>query len=442
MSSGPSRLAAVARRVAARLVPAGRRDWVEAVWAEAPEVSPGWRRLAWHAGGVWLVARVTLRRRWAGSATLLAVAASAIAWGAWRSSSTGFAASVYRVDVITVVALLVALPLLARWLFGPALETRTAMFLRVGTYAAILILVPAKYVEQQVRDVRPRGGVDLRLYRLITRPGFATNWSLEIFVLVIVALYAVGILWVTSRRSRVAPATLAIGTGMGVALGLVLYMVSPLGISGDATNPWLPGADVDPLVMIAWLLVLFGPLAAAIIAVRRLTASSSAPPSGGAKVRQVLAAGLLSNLVGALVYATAATGTTAAMIRSTWVRHWLYHGGRQLYGVGRLRLIIHGDPGALAYSHQLTAVIDAGSALVCICIPFTVVAVIVTSVVAQGVWADTPRERDDPRRGGGGPEDPEPPWCPPDGDHPADLADDALTSAVGLLQQSPVAIAR
>ena len=40
-----------------RLLPAGRRDWAEAVWAEAREVPAGWPRLAWRAGGVWLVAR-------------------------------------------------------------------------------------------------------------------------------------------------------------------------------------------------------------------------------------------------------------------------------------------------------------------------------------------------------------------------------------------------
>ena len=34
-------------RAGARLLPAGRRDWAEAVWAEAYEVPAGWPRLAW-----------------------------------------------------------------------------------------------------------------------------------------------------------------------------------------------------------------------------------------------------------------------------------------------------------------------------------------------------------------------------------------------------------
>ena len=36
---------------AAWLLPAGRRDWVAAVWAEAHEVPPGLGRLAWRAAG-------------------------------------------------------------------------------------------------------------------------------------------------------------------------------------------------------------------------------------------------------------------------------------------------------------------------------------------------------------------------------------------------------
>ena len=44
-------------RAAARLVPAERRDWAEALWAEADEVPAGWERLAWRAGGVRLIAR-------------------------------------------------------------------------------------------------------------------------------------------------------------------------------------------------------------------------------------------------------------------------------------------------------------------------------------------------------------------------------------------------
>jgi hypothetical protein len=52
-----SRIAAAAGRGAMRLVPADRRDWAEAVWAEAREAPAGWPRLAWRAGGLGLIVK-------------------------------------------------------------------------------------------------------------------------------------------------------------------------------------------------------------------------------------------------------------------------------------------------------------------------------------------------------------------------------------------------
>ena len=82
-----------ARRGAVRLVAGERRDWAEAVWAEAHEVPPGWSRLAWRAGGVWLIAREVLTVYRPGRALLFAVAAGAAAWAAWPDSSAGHAAA-------------------------------------------------------------------------------------------------------------------------------------------------------------------------------------------------------------------------------------------------------------------------------------------------------------------------------------------------------------
>ena len=411
--SGLGWVGAAARRGAARLVPAGRRDWVEAVWAEAPEVSPGWRRLHWRVGGVRLVASEALLARRIASTTLFAAAGGFMAWEAWRGSPASFATSVYRVDVITVVAVLAGGALLARRFLGARSDTRTAAFLRFGTYAAILALIPAKDVVEQVLDTRPRGDVDLRLYRLMDGH-FGRPWSTEIALLVVVALCAAVVLWVTARRSGVAPATLAIGTGGGVALGLVLYTVGPLGLSTVATDPWLPGADVDPLVVLAWILLLYGPVAAALIAVRRYTASSDSPPTGGAKARQIVAAGLLTNLIGALFFSVAATGTTALMIKAAWLRNWLYHGQHLLFGVDGLRLLLQGHPAALTYSHQLTGALDAPAGPV-VLVVFALIALVLTGYIAWCVWGDTLSERDDPRRGGGSAQDSDQPSGPPDG---------------------------
>ena len=116
-------------------------------------------------------------------------------------------------------------------------------------------------------------------------------------------MYAAAILWLTSQRSRIAPATLWVGCRAGTAAGLVVYTVAPLGLSKDATNPWLPGADIDPLMLMAWALMIFAPVRSAVLAHRRDTAADSAPRPVRAHARQAVAAGVLTSLVSALVAA-------------------------------------------------------------------------------------------------------------------------------------------
>jgi hypothetical protein len=405
-------MGAAARHAAARLVSAGRRDWVEAVWAEAPEAPPGLRRLAWRAGGARLIAREALVRRGTGRAALFAVAAALVAWTAWPGSPASFATSVDRVDVITTVVLLGGLALVARRVFGPPGTSRVARSVRVGAYAAILTLIPAKNVIEQVLDMAPRGGIDLRLYRLISGPGFGSHWDSEILFLVIMALYAAAILWLTSQRSRVAPATLTAGAGAGVAAGAVPYAVVPLGVSNAATNPWLPGSDIDPLVVLAWILMLFPPVAAGIDACRRHTASGSASPAPAA-ARQIVAAGLLTSLVSALLATISGTGTIAAMLTAPWLRNWVYH-GHPLAGVSGLRIMVQSDPRALAYSHQITAAVDAPPFLI-ICVVFPLLALLLTGLGALIVWGNAATGQAHPPRGGGGPPGPEAVPDPPQG---------------------------
>jgi hypothetical protein len=408
-----SRVGGAARRGAARLVPAGRQDWVEAVFAEAREAPPGWRRLAWRVGGVRLMAKEVLMQRRIGSAMLFAVAAALVAWAAWPGSPANFATSVDRVDVITMVVVLAGLALLARRFFGPAGDSRAARFLRVGGYVAILTLIAAKATVEQLTFAAPRGGVVLRLYRLISAGGFGPGWPPEIIFLAVMALYAAAILWVTSRRSRVAPATLAIGTGAGIVLGAVMYAVAPLGLT-VATNPWLPGSDIAPFVTLAWILLFGAPVAAAVVAERRYAASGSPPRPAGARARQIVAAGLLTNLVGALFVTVLGTGTIAVMFKAAWLRTWLYHGQHLLFGVAGLRLILRANLGAVMYSHELTAGVDAATYLI-ICIAFPLIALALTGLGALGLLGYPATGPGDPPRGGGGPPGPETAPDPPEG---------------------------
>ena len=153
-------------RWSVRVVPAERREWAEAVWAEAGEV-PAHRRLSWVAGGLWTVNRQAgvVRRivYWLGLAAL-AVGASEMVSLVWRGApvAPGFrSVSVptislgtgiyvdpnttgdFRSLAITTVVVLAALPWVARrrGAFGPASDTLAARVVRVGGCAAICVLV-------------------------------------------------------------------------------------------------------------------------------------------------------------------------------------------------------------------------------------------------------------------------------------------------------------
>src|SRR6185437_6372652 len=125
------RTRATVGRAVAWLLPDGRRDWIMAVWAEAHDVPPGLERLAWRAGGVWMLVREALMPRRILRATLFGVAAAVAAWTAWPDSSVLHAAA-DRFGVIATVLLLAGLPLLALRFIGPVGDGWAARFLRVG----------------------------------------------------------------------------------------------------------------------------------------------------------------------------------------------------------------------------------------------------------------------------------------------------------------------
>ena len=299
-------------RAVARLMPAERREWAEAIWAEAGEVPPGRRRLAWLAGGVQVAAREAITARAIGQWLLFAAAAAVAGWAAWPDGPGEFDTVVARMDVITIVALLAGLPLLTRWLLGQSSGSRLARFLRACGYAAVLGLMVAKVGA-------PRSGDNE-----FTGPALQFAWFLEIFFLVIMAGYVTAILVVTGRRPRVAPATLAIGTGAGTVLGLVMYAVAPLGLSKDATEPWLAGSAIDPVVALAWILLLGAPVVTAVMAVRRYRGAGSAQELDRARRWQGIMAGLVATGAGALIVTVLGTATLALMPRAAWLRHWLF----------------------------------------------------------------------------------------------------------------------
>jgi len=377
--SGLNRMMAVAGRGLASLLPAGRRDWIEAVWAEAYEVPPGFPRLAWRAGGIWMVAREILLPRRLLKVTLFGAAAAAAAWLAWPQPTVGHAL-VGQVGVIVTVVLLAGLPLLARRFFGAASPSRAGRALRLFCWAAILALIPARVIVEVFAELTPRQPDYLRVYNLYNFtgvPGASSGgppWQGEITILLVIAGYVTVLLWLTSQRSLVSRSTLAIGTGAGLLLGLVMYAVAPLGLGLYATNPWLPGSDVDPLVALAWLLLVGGPVAAAVLAARYCRGADGSAPMAGAAIRQGIAAGVLANLTGALLVTGLGTSTTALMLKSAAVRDWLYH-SQHLSALSLYHTELNASMGTQMY------------ALMCVAFP-----VIGLFMAAAGVAGTRPRE--------------------------------------------------
>jgi len=175
-------------------------------------------------------------------------------------------------------------------------------------------------------------------------PGSSTggpNWGGEIAILIFTACYVAVILALTARRTRVAPATLALGAGAGVALGVVMYVVAPLGLNFKYPDrPWLPGAAIDTFTALAWILVIGAPSVAGFLAGRRCQVPDDPAQAGVVQAWQGFAAGVVSGGVGALFVTIFGSGTVALLVKSAWVRDWLYHGqhvtasavyGRELY---------------------------------------------------------------------------------------------------------------
>ncbi len=132
-------------RAAARLLPPGRRQWGEAVQAEAAAVAAGWPRLHWLAGGLWLVLReANVGRKicnWLGVGVVTAAAAWAV-WLSWRTASTADGESAAdRFRILVGAAALVGLPWLGRrrGLCGPVGSTLTARLVRVAGCAVGLV---------------------------------------------------------------------------------------------------------------------------------------------------------------------------------------------------------------------------------------------------------------------------------------------------------------
>ena len=226
---GLTRVMAGLLRRSMAVVPAGRREWAEAVWSEAAEVPPGWRRLAWLAGGLRLTAREAARGRKLGYPLSFTAAAAGTAWSAWSGPPSNAAIVINRVDVITMVVILAALPWVIGRACGPVSASLQARLLRTGGYAAVLALVLVKTAVRRVADAPPNN-----------LGGTTSAWIGEVIFLAVMAGYAAVILAATARRSPAVPAAVTAGTVAGTAIGVLVYTLGPLGFPLRFSGPWPP----------------------------------------------------------------------------------------------------------------------------------------------------------------------------------------------------------
>jgi hypothetical protein len=304
---GLTRALARLLRRAAGLLPADRRDWAEAAWAEAGEVPAGRPRLAWLAGGLWMAVRQARVARRAGCWLVFAAAAGIVQAG-WAGAAANPATTVNRVDVIAVVVMLAGLPWAARRWVGPAGDGRLARAVRAGGYAAIFALVLSKASVERYANAPPYGHWSASLL-----------WAGEIFFLLAMAAYAAWILAVTARRSPAAPASLAIGTAAGAVAGLVMYARVYL----HSASPGLAGLSAAATAL-TWAALPAAPVVAALAAARRAPGRDSRLPPGDDRARQGLFAGLCAGVAAALVASALGTGTAAFLPHEPVLLSWAY----------------------------------------------------------------------------------------------------------------------
>lgn len=323
----------------AGLLPPGRRGWAEAVRAEAGEVPAGPARVGWLAGGLWLVAREAgmIRRIGYGvGVAAVAVAAALAVRYLWSGAHAGRDAGWDKARMVLLVALLAGLPWVARrrGVFGPVGRSIAARAVRAGGSAALVALVldvarvehfpspagptpwpsagPWNWAQEAVALVLIVACLTALLivtaWRPQVRPALvawcAAAAGLVLFftvapLQVLIAVYAAGILAVTSRRSPVTPATLAISAGTGVGGGLlVVALWNP---TRTSRAPGLhPSTDVQLLFLVLIAVIGAGTAAAGLVAARRARGTND-PRAVQARAWQCLAAGPLTAASAALM---------------------------------------------------------------------------------------------------------------------------------------------
>ncbi len=378
-----TRVIAALLRHSEPMLPSEHRAWAHALRTEAHEVPAGWDRLAWLYGGVRFTVREAALNRRVGYPLAFAAAAVGTAWSAWSGPPGDSAVAINRVDVITISVILAALPWAVRRTRGPMAGTGQARMIRTGGYAAILALVLVKAAVERVADASPNN-----------LDAAARAWAGEVAFLAVMAGYAAVILVYTASRSPAVPAAVAIGTATGATVGVLVYVLGPLGFPLRFTG-WWPAHLYDAAMALGALLALCAPAAAGVAATR--SAGGSVPARS--RARQGAVAGLCTGTAAALMIAAMSTATIALLPYDAGLRNWAAgHIGQWTPAVGQVTSVVGPRLGYVAGNSAFAA----GYLIVLLLSPL--------AAWGLGAWAGRVvggPEPPGPRRLGGGPAVPE-----------------------------------
>lgn len=313
-----------------------------------------------------------------------AVSAAGLAWVVWQGASHGPATLISRVDVIATVAMLTGLPFAVRRRFGPMARGWKPRLLRVAGYAVVVALMA---VTPSVEQHELQG---------LTGSALAGVWAGEVVLLIVLSAYVAALLAVTAQRPPARPATLAIGTGAGLILGIAAYASRPLADHLRFANGWETGL-FDLGRVIAVPLVAGVAVAAAVRAARKISRRESQLSRLDLRARQGCAAGLCAGAAAALVVSVLGISTIALMPNAASSLQWTLPGGHPASG------------SAYIFEVYFTWA-AAGYLLVLIIFPLL--------GAGLGAWgglfvADNPRRRPGEDGGGGGGRGPDNPVDPP-----------------------------
>lgn len=342
-------------------------------------------------------------RRVVSSLVFLAGTAGLV-WAKWRGAPANPATSVNRIDLIATVVVLAGLPWLARRVFGPVGNGWLAPVLRVGGYAAVFALMLVK-AEVERSEYAAHSG----------RAWLAGVWAGEIIYLVVIVAYVTGLLAVTARRPPFSPVARVVGACAGVAAGLLMYALPPVGRWPHITVGWLAGL-YGVARTLALPLALGTAITAGLLAARRAGRRQQLPLAD-VRARQGMAAGLCAGAVAALVFCLLSTGTAALLPHVVRPLVWVFAKPRPpgwtLAG-GHLPHPSMYNPGLYQFEMSV-ADTAAGYLLALICFPL-----FGAGLGAWGGLLAAGRSGRRPGGGGGGGGAPDPGLPPPDGGRRAD----------------------